>query len=156
MPTITATVHQVLRYFFVDALASAFVRVPPGDAWSGRFTSFLEGLRSAPLVGIAVLIGGRAMRWASGGGVTTSRLQRLSPWVRHLIPQSPPDILARCMEAEYPLTIKVVLVLDLGPEDRLIAAVAEGARTKAGKGSEWSVRRQETVRHLAANLLLEG
>lgn len=60
MPTITATVHQILRYFFVGALATAFVAVPPGECWSLRFTSFLtNGLRpSAPLVGIAMLIGG--------------------------------------------------------------------------------------------------
>ena len=60
------------------------------------------------------------------------------------------------MEAKCALTIKVVLVLDLGPQDRLIASVAEGARAKAGKGSERSVRRQETVGHLGTDLLLEG
>jgi hypothetical protein len=65
LPTITATVHQVLRYFFVGALAAAFVAAPPGEMWKVRFASFLtEWLKTewpkteAAVVAIAMLIGG--------------------------------------------------------------------------------------------------
>ena len=73
-----------------------------------------------------------------------------------MVRKGQPDGLARRMKAERAIPVKVVLVLDLGPYDRLIAAAAERARTKAGKGSEWRVRGQETVGHLAADHLLEG
>jgi hypothetical protein len=64
LPNITATVHQVLRYFFVGALAAAFVAVPPGPGWSGRITLFFEkalepnAAVAAIVVAIAMLIGG--------------------------------------------------------------------------------------------------
>jgi hypothetical protein len=80
LPTITATVHQVLRYFFVGALATAFVAVPPGQHWGVRFTWFLTevGKLSAPLVGIAMLIVGSLLYLA--------HRVVLYPWIfRHCI-----------------------------------------------------------------------
>src|SRR4029450_5726796 len=61
MPAITATVHQVLRYFFVGAIAATFIAVPPGDHWSSRFLQFLEHIaekEAGPGVIVAMVIGG--------------------------------------------------------------------------------------------------
>jgi hypothetical protein len=62
LPTITATAHQVLRYFFVGVLAVVFVAIPPGEGWSGRFALFLKDwvktMTEAAGVAIAMLIGG--------------------------------------------------------------------------------------------------
>src|SRR4029450_13146944 len=57
MPAITATVHQVLRYFFVGAIAATFIAVPRGAHWSCRFLQFLEHAEK-PGVVVAMVIGG--------------------------------------------------------------------------------------------------
>ena len=57
MPAITATVHQVLRYFFVGAIAATFVAVPPGEDWSRRFLYFLDDAKKPGFV-VAMVIAG--------------------------------------------------------------------------------------------------
>jgi hypothetical protein len=66
MPTITATVHQALRYFFVGAIAATFVLVPPGQplappgqTWKRQFASLIaEPARTAPYVFVLALVVG--------------------------------------------------------------------------------------------------
>ena len=80
---------------------------------SNTATSVSRMTDSAPSPATAFANSGK--RWVNALPWRLTSWADLSPRVHHLVSKSPPDVLARRVEAKPAIAVKVVVVLDLGP-----------------------------------------
>ena len=89
---------------------------PPGKTPRGNHgRRFLRWGLDEALLGRQRRHANSGKRWVNALPWRLTSWADLSPRVHQLVSKSPPDVLARRVEAKPAITVKVVVVFDLGP-----------------------------------------